>query len=318
MGYFGGCLGALTAFVALLYPPTLALQSPCYRSGFSPSSSSCHLSTPASRSSKRATPPRSLLIRKALRSLSSAKSTPSGKIHLDRGKARLFYEGNPIVYPGAINREEGLPSSKELSAGHVVDVVDHRGNGIGWGVYNPHSLYRVRMLSFKNGKGEELLEEGTRQRIGGAVANAVSEAIEIRKSLGLPNSKSSSYRLLNGEGDGVSGLSVDVFDPVSEQGESGQDNPLPAPVAVVMSTAYWIEQYRPEVQAAISKALPSGTRLLWRRQETALRKDGWNITSNEKAVEIDGDNSEDQQLRFLIKENGLKFWVDLTGGQKTG
>jgi len=85
-----------------------------------------------------------------------------------------------------------------------------------------------------------------------------------------------------------------------------------------MSTAYWIEQYRPEVQAAISKALPSGTRLLWRRQETALRKDGWNITSNEKAVEIDGDNSEDQQLRFLIKENGLKFWVDLTGGQKTG
>lgn len=60
---------------------------------------------------------------------------------LDKGKARLFKDGNPIVYGGAVKTVVGTPS-----AGSEVLVSDHQGNTIGRGFYNPNSLYRVRMF----------------------------------------------------------------------------------------------------------------------------------------------------------------------------
>ena len=57
------------------------------------------------------------------------------------GKARLFYEGNPVVFGGAVGAVLGEPKP-----GDVVTVTDHNGKQVGWGVYNPDSMYRVRML----------------------------------------------------------------------------------------------------------------------------------------------------------------------------
>jgi len=57
------------------------------------------------------------------------------------GKARLFYEGNPVVFGGAVGAVLGEPKP-----GDVVTVTDHKGKQVGWGVYNPDSMYRVRML----------------------------------------------------------------------------------------------------------------------------------------------------------------------------
>jgi hypothetical protein len=57
------------------------------------------------------------------------------------GKARLFYEGNPVVFGGAVGAVFGEPAP-----GDKVTVTDHRGKEVGWGVYNPDSMYRVRML----------------------------------------------------------------------------------------------------------------------------------------------------------------------------
>jgi len=57
------------------------------------------------------------------------------------GKARLFYEGNPVVFGGAVGAVFGEPAP-----GDQVTVTDHRGKQVGWGFYNPDSMYRVRML----------------------------------------------------------------------------------------------------------------------------------------------------------------------------
>ena len=54
---------------------------------------------------------------------------------------RLFKDGNPIIYGGAVNSVHGTPK-----VGEDVLVKDHQGNIIGRGFFNPHSQYRVRMI----------------------------------------------------------------------------------------------------------------------------------------------------------------------------
>ena len=66
-----------------------------------------------------------------------------GRVTLVSGKARLFKNGNPLVFSGAVKRTD----PKGLQAGDVVDVVDGADKLLGWGVYNPHSMYRVRLLA---------------------------------------------------------------------------------------------------------------------------------------------------------------------------
>ena len=68
-------------------------------------------------------------------------ATTTKSVTIKRGKARLFRDGNPLVYGGAVERTTG-----DVSRGDAVEVVDGAGNNIGWGFYNPDSMYRVRLL----------------------------------------------------------------------------------------------------------------------------------------------------------------------------
>ena len=57
---------------------------------------------------------------------------------------RLFKDGNPIIYGGAIKSVEGNPKP-----GQEVEIFDHQGNLFARGFFNPHSQYRVRVLAQK-------------------------------------------------------------------------------------------------------------------------------------------------------------------------
>lgn len=65
------------------------------------------------------------------------------KVVLKQGKARLFQGGSPIVYSGAIDRVLGSPPP---AVGDVVVLADARERPLGWGVFNPHSMFRVRIM----------------------------------------------------------------------------------------------------------------------------------------------------------------------------
>ena len=200
------------------------------------------------------------------------------------GKARLFKSGNPLVFSGAVKRVE--PGS--LRAGDIVDVVDGADKLLGWGVYNPHSMYRVRLLASDE---PALLEH---RNMGELVAHRVRSAAAVRSAAGLPSEETTAYRLINGEGDRLSGLMVDVFDGV----------------AVVVSSALWLERYRDEVSAAIS-SLPTVNRLEWRRSEARLKKDGWDPSEGGAQAEAAA------EAAVCVKENGLRYHVDVFG-QKSG
>ena len=63
---------------------------------------------------------------------------------LKGGKARLFASGHPLVYGGAVDRVLGRPPPV---TGAAVVLADGAGAAIGWGVYNPDSMFRVRCAS---------------------------------------------------------------------------------------------------------------------------------------------------------------------------
>ena len=60
---------------------------------------------------------------------------------LKKGKAAMFKKGASMVYSGAIDRVQGRPQPK---AGDDVVVSDGREDAFAWGVFNPHSMFRVR------------------------------------------------------------------------------------------------------------------------------------------------------------------------------
>jgi hypothetical protein len=65
----------------------------------------------------------------------------AARVVLKGGKARLFAGGHPLVYGGAVDRVVGRPPPV---MGAPVVLADGAGVPIGWGVYNPHSMFRVR------------------------------------------------------------------------------------------------------------------------------------------------------------------------------
>ncbi|CAB1110712.1 unnamed protein product [Ectocarpus sp. CCAP 1310/34] len=237
-----------------------------------------------------------------------------------RGKARLFWDGNPLVYGGAVSRVEGDPA-----AGDVVDVIDSSGKFIAWGVYNPDSMYRVRVLARE---GEAVCHD---RDVGAVVKERLLTARDARRAIGLPNAKTDTYRLVNGEGDRLSGLVVDVF----------------AGVVGVSSSAVWVEAFRPEIEGALGEVFGAdATEIIWRRSDGRLQQDGWkgnNLSSPGVVAETTGADSEaargagsseevgavgggetgEKRLRSdapstVVREHGLEFEVRPQFGQKTG
>ena len=123
----------------------------------------------------------------------------SGRVVLCRGKARPLWFGHPWVYANAVERVDG-----DVGAGDIVSLVDHDGRFIGRGIFNPRSQIPVRLLTRK--------EEGIDTTF---FAARLRDAQALRARLALPSTRTTAYRLVNSEGDGLPGLVVDVFGDVA-------------------------------------------------------------------------------------------------------
>ncbi|GAB0492108.1 hypothetical protein MMPV_003367 [Pyropia vietnamensis] len=271
-----------------------------------------------------------------------------------RGRARLFRDGgSPLVFGGAVSTlvaGAGVDTST-VTMGSPVGVVDGAGVAIGFGVYNPDSLYRVRLLRLlaplpwegsgsspaaaadPNLDGDDAYVDTAGSKanpaiaglsLAGEVRRRLVAAVALRDRLRLPAAGSTTaYRLVNGEGDRLSGLAVDVYESV----------------AVVSSSAAWVEVHRPLVTEALRGVLPQGTNLIWRRSADRLKQDGWVLPT--PALPSGGDDGAADGAatntpavtggltdaagaegpagdEIEILEAGLRFVVSLQRGQKTG
>ena len=204
---------------------------------------------------------------------------PRAAVFVKPKRARPFFGRHPWVLESAVLRVEGDPA-----AGDVVDLVTHDGQFIGRGLFNPASRLRVRLYGFS---ADEPLD-------GSFWETRLEAAVALRRQLGLLGSRSA-CRLVNSEGDGLSGLIVDRY----------------ADFLAVQPTALAVgERLEPICDVLQQLLQPRG--ILLRGAERGLGK-------------LEGLHLADRQLRgagpegpVFIEEHGLKFGIDLAEGQKTG
>jgi 23S rRNA (cytosine1962-C5)-methyltransferase len=205
-----------------------------------------------------------------------ASETACGCIFLRSGRDGPVRGGNPWIFSQAIARAE--PAN--LAAGARVKVCDCGGDLIGVGYYNPHTVIAVRMLAWG---GTPSLPE--------ILARRIDRASELRGR--FIGGGTNSFRLVNGDGDGLSGVVVDRY----------------ADVLVVQLLTAGAEAMRAELIAALSARF-SPRAILERSQGAVRRQEGLQDRSGLLAGEA--------VEEVIGCENGLKFVADLARGQKTG
>lgn len=210
---------------------------------------------------------------------------------------------HPWVFSGAIDKmldEEGAEVQPE--EGDWVEVLSKAGDFLGIGQYQIGSI-AVRLFTFGN---EEFGEEFFLQRL--------QAAYDLRKSLGLIRPDNNAFRLVHGEGDGLPGLIIDVYDGT----------------AVMQAHTQGIHYIREALAEDLMRVAGADIRNVYYKSETTLSYKSEARQTAEDGVNgyliIDGKKVEDREegkaleasISDVAIENGLKFHVDWLKGQKTG
>ncbi len=202
----------------------------------------------------------------------------SPAIFLHQTKQTTIRRGHPWVFPKAIAKMAGKPVTGEL-----IDIMGNDGARIGVGVYNEHSLYRVRVLALS---GESINTSSLAQ----IIQHRLQQALAIRTSILLPSDTTTAYRLFNSEGDGLSGLTIDRFNQT----------------CIVASSAYWVEANRSVILDCIRDLMPGDT-VFWCSQNKPLSQDGWHVADAQPITATE-----------QVLEAGVQYQVDFANIQKTG
>jgi 23S rRNA (cytosine1962-C5)-methyltransferase len=200
------------------------------------------------------------------------------KIILKSGKEQSIRRYHPWIFSGAIKMMSGSPCE-----GDLVDVYDNKNEFLAVGHYQPSSI-AVRILSFTQ---EEPDVAFFREKI--------RRAIEYRQKLGiLGNPQLNVFRLIHGEGDGLPGLIIDVYNNVA--------------VMQMHSVGFYL--IRNEIAQLVAEMLKDRIVAVYDKSEATLPH-----KSEVKAVnEFLYGSSEP----VIVTEYGYKFKIDWTTGQKTG
>ncbi len=209
----------------------------------------------------------------------AASGLPVATVILKPKRARPFFGRHPWVLDAAVARVEGSPAD-----GDVVDLATQEGKFVARGLWNSASRLRVRLYAFA---AEVQLDDALwRARLESAVA--------LRRSLGL-DARDGAARLVNSEGDDLSGLIVDRY----------------GDYLAVQVTALAMARRLDTLSATLMDLVaPRG--ILLRGADRGLAK-------------LEGLQLPDRLLcgtapegPIFVREHGLTFGVDLTEGQKTG
>ena len=171
---------------------------------------------------------------------------------------------------------------KAIGMGETVKVVSTKGEVIALGAYSPHSQIRVRIWS--HDPNESIDTAFFNRRIDNAMA--------LRRLLIIESDNA--YRLVNAESDGLPGVTIDRYDDylVCQFLSAGAE--------------YWKQDIVRQLQISLS---PRG---IYERSDVEVReKEGLKPQVGVLAGEEPPEYVE-------ISQGGLKFFVDVTKGHKTG
>lgn len=204
------------------------------------------------------------------------------KLYLKKGRDESVRRFHPWVFSGAVAQVAGNPAE-----GDVVAVYSAEGEYLASGHWQIGSI-AVRILSFC---GDPLAADFWEK--------ALLEAFKARKAMGLTSSSTTNcYRLVHGEGDGLPGLIVDYYDGV----------------CVMQAHSAGMFRSRGRICEALQKVYGESLKAVYDKSSgTAPFKAGLELIDGYlyKAEGFDGGEQ-------AVLENGHRFLVNWTEGQKTG
>jgi len=200
------------------------------------------------------------------------------KIVLKSGKDQSPRRFHPWIFSGAIKKIYGNPVE-----GDLVDVYDNKDEFLAVGHYQPGSI-AVRILSFKNVNPDI---DFFRSRI--------RSAIEYRKSIGFTgNDQTNVFRLVHAEGDDMPGLIIDYYNGV----------------AVMQMHSVGMYRLRKEFAEILKQLLGDRLKAVFDKSEGTIPFMSGITAANEFLY--------GKSDPVVVSENGFKFKIDWTTGQKTG
>lgn len=200
-------------------------------------------------------------------------------VTVKKGCARTLKSGGAWVYDNEIDTIAGT-----FNDGDMVEIHDFDGYFLGYGFINTKSTITVRIMSRVR---ETVIDDKF-------IEMRVRAAVEYRKH----TVDMSSCRLIFGEADFLPGIVVDKF----------------SDILVVQSTALGIEPFKLTIVESLKKVLEENgmhIRGVYERSDSKAR-------TLEGMEKVKGFIGEPFDTKVLIEENGVKYYVDVKDGQKTG
>ena len=206
------------------------------------------------------------------------------KIILKRGREESLLRFHPWVFSGAIAEIQGNPAEGDMVSVHAAD-----GSCLAYGHYQIGSI-AVRILSFDDSALHPDFWE-----------NMLSCALGVRVAAGLHSDAAADtncYRLVHGEGDNLPGLIIDYYDGV----------------CVMQAHSVGMFRAKKHISEALQKIYGPELKAVYDKSSgTAPYKAGLEL--------IDGylyRREDFKENELVVLENGHKFMVNWTEGQKTG
>jgi 23S rRNA (cytosine1962-C5)-methyltransferase len=203
---------------------------------------------------------------------------PQPTLILKHGREKSLRRYHPWVFSGAIARVDG-----ELGVGDTVAIRAAAGTFLAHAAYSPKSQIAARVWSFSE---PEIIDRDF-------FARRLTAAIARREAI-LDSGASSAARLVHAESDGLPGLVADRY----------------ADTLVVQFLAAGAERWRNDLTELLAQL--TGCRSLYERSDVDVRElEGLLPRSGTLRGEVPG-------VPIEIHEHGLRYLVDVVGGQKTG
>ncbi len=197
-------------------------------------------------------------------------------VTLKRKKAAILARRHPWIFSGALHEP------RDLNDGDIVSVADEQGTIKATGHFHQGSIM-VRVLSFEEISIDSVFFQA-----------AFEQALAARRLVNIPSIATNSFRLIHGEGDGLPGLVIDVYDRV----------------AVVQCHSIGMHKQLDQINLALQAALGDMITAIYSKSSGSLPKQY--VVDKEDGFIW---NSAEQPL---AKEFNISYSIDFINGQKTG
>lgn len=212
----------------------------------------------------------------------------AASVVLRPGTSTPVLAGHPWIFSGAVAHvvtHDGEPPV----AGMQAAVFDPHGRFLGHGFYNPASQIAVRVVE----PGTDGLEPVRLPEARTLVKSRLKRAAALRAQIGLPSPDCNAWRMVNSEGDGMPGLTIDRY----------------ADGAVIAVSSAGGDRWLPHVVEALMGE--HGCKWVLTRVPTDIHPSEGLIGGR---VQAHGD----VPVQLEVLHNGLKMRVEPAAGQKTG